>query len=94
MVKLKLDDTAVAEEPRRVNWGLAVTVVLAIVGWLIAGTAGAFGDYRKLGDRVTTLETQRTEDLRRGQEQRADDTRWKERIENKIDVLLQREAKK
>jgi hypothetical protein len=72
-----------------VNWGL-VAAALTIIGWLLAAGEGAFGDYRKIGDRVTTLETQRSEDVRKSREQREEDSRWRERMENKIDVLLQR----
>lgn len=62
----------------RVNWGL-VAAVLTILGWLLAAGSGAFGDYRKIGDRVTVLETQRDNDTKR-----------MERIENKLDFLIQR----
>jgi hypothetical protein len=89
MTRLDINKQA-TPEPKRRDWSLVVTILLAIVGWLFAATAGAFGDYRKLGDRVTTLETQRVEDVRTREQQRTDDTRWRERIENKIDAILQR----
>lgn len=68
-----------------VNWG-AVMAVLTIVGWLIMAASGAFGDYRKIGDRVTVLETQRASDTQRQErnEQRL------ERIESKLDRALER----
>jgi hypothetical protein len=61
-----------------INWGL-VAAVLTIIGWALAAASGAFGDYRKIGDRVTVLETQR-----------ANDTQRQERIENKVDRILER----
>jgi hypothetical protein len=72
-----------------INWGL-VAATLTIIGWMLAAAAGAFGDYRKIGDRVTTLETQREEDVKKSREQREEDSHWRERMENKIDLLLQR----
>ena len=63
-----------------------VTVAL----WLIGAASGLFGDYRKIGDRVTTLETQRAEDLRRENADRLDNQRRMERVEDKIDRLLER----
>lgn len=65
---------ATARGPR-VNWGVAITVVLAIVGWILAG----IGDYRRIENRVTTLEAQR-----QGDSQRLD------RMEDKIDRILER----
>lgn len=73
----------------RVNWGL-VAALLTIIGWLLAAASGAFGDYRKIGDRVTTLETQRIEDVKTRDQQRLEDARWRERLENKVDRLLER----
>jgi hypothetical protein len=72
-----------------INWGL-VAAALTIIGWLLAAAAGAFGDYREIGNRVTTLETQRSEDVKKAREQREEDSHWRERMENKIDLLLQR----
>lgn len=63
---------------KRINWG-AVAAVLTIVGWLIAAASGAFGDYRQVGDRVVTLEVQRMNDSRR-----------LDRMEDKIDRILER----
>jgi hypothetical protein len=73
----------------RVNWGL-VAASLTIVGWLLAAISGAFGDYRRIGDRVTTLEAQRVEDVKRTKEQRDEDNDWRARMEQKVDQLLQR----
>lgn len=58
----------------RVNWTLVITVVLAVLGWIFAG----MGDYRRIDNRVTTLETHRTNDTQR-----------LERLENKIDRILE-----
>jgi hypothetical protein len=89
MVKLDLNDKpallqAIREGrvdfgERRINWGLVLTVVVAILGWLVAAAGTGAGDYSRVRDRVTTLETQRANDIQR-----------MERIENKIDRLLER----
>lgn len=63
---------------RRVNWNV-VTAVLTIVGWLLIAASGFFGDYRQIDNRVTTLESQRKNDTDR-----------LDRIEDKIDRLLER----
>jgi hypothetical protein len=60
---------------RRVPWGLIVTVVIALIGWLLAGA----GDYRRITERVTTLEVQRVEDKNR-----------LERMDDKLDRILER----
>lgn len=62
----------------RVNWS-AVAVIVTLVLWLLGAASGLFGDYRRIGDRVTILETQRTNDNQR-----------MERIENKLDRILER----
>lgn len=64
-----------AARPRGVNW----SVVLAVVGWLLTTTGTALGAYFAMGTRVTTLEVQRAEDAKR-----------MERLENKIDRILER----
>lgn len=72
-----------------VNWNMvgAILTALALLGgWLM----GAFGDYRSIGERVTTLEVQRVEDVKKAEKQREEDAHWRERIENKVDLLLQR----
>lgn len=61
-------------EPRGVNWTIVIAIVSLIGGWF----AGGFIDNRDTYSRVTALETQRVEDSRRI-----------ERIENKIDRLLE-----
>ena len=63
---------------RGINWGM-VAAVLTIVGWMLAAASGAFGDYQRIGHRVTILETQRLNDAQR-----------MERIENKLDRILER----
>jgi predicted RNA binding protein YcfA (HicA-like mRNA interferase family) len=79
MTALDIDaEREVGSRLPRVNWGL-VAAVLTVLGWLLAASSGAFGDYRKTGDRVTVLETQR-----------ANDTDRMERIESKLDRLLER----
>lgn len=91
MTRLDLSDRQ--GEVRRANWGLVISIVataLTAIGMVLAFSSGVFGDYRKLGERVTTLETQRIEDVKTRDQQRSDDARWRERIENKIDALLQR----
>lgn len=90
MTRLGIDKISQTEtRSRRLDWGVVVAIAVAIIGWLCAGA----GDYRKLGDRVTTLETQRVEDVKTRDQQRADDSRWRERVENKIDAILQRGPK-
>ena len=66
-----------ADRPR-INWS-AVALVVSVALWLIGAASGLFGDYRKIGDRVTVLETQRIHDARR-----------MERVEDKIDRILER----
>lgn len=93
MVELNLHErreeerrAAEAEHSRwRVNWA-AVAVVVSVVSFLLMAASGAFGDYRKLGERVTTLEAQRDG----YQRQRAEDINRMEHIEDKIDRLLER----
>ena len=62
----------------RVNWG-AVAAVLTVLGWFLAAASGVFSDSRELEKRVTVLETQRQQDSQR-----------MERIENKVDRVLER----
>lgn len=71
------------------NW-TAVGVITAIAAALLSLVSAGAGDYRRVGDRVTTLETQRVEDQKRFDQQRSDDSRWRERMEQKVDLLLQR----
>ncbi|OFW05638.1 MAG: hypothetical protein A3H96_11295 [Acidobacteria bacterium RIFCSPLOWO2_02_FULL_67_36] len=59
----------------RVNWTVVITLVAIVVGWMIIGGA----DNRAIVSRIASLEAQRVEDSRRI-----------ERIENKIDLLIQR----
>ena len=59
----------------RVNWTVVITLVAILVGWMIIGGA----DNRAIVSRIASLEAQRVEDSRRI-----------ERIENKIDLLIQR----
>lgn len=65
--------------PRRINWsavGVITAIAISILSWFGSG----FSDYRKVNDRVLTLENQRVEDKAR-----------MERVENKIDRLLDRQ---
>lgn len=79
------DDRRDDEETRRkggVNWsavGVIAAVAISILSWFGSG----FSDYRKVNDRVLTLENQRVEDRSR-----------MERIESKLDRLLERPAAK
>lgn len=92
MTTLGLGSSQAPQKRSRLNWGM-VAAVLTIIGWLLAAASGAFGDYRDIGNRVTVLETQRVEDVRTRDQQRSDDARWRERVENKIDALLSRDRK-
>jgi hypothetical protein len=61
-------------EPGRVNWTFVLAVVSLLFGWVASG----FTDNRHTASRITALEAQRVEDSRR-----------MERIENKIDRLIE-----
>jgi hypothetical protein len=63
------------EPRRRVNWG-AVAAVITIVGWMLGAASGFFGDYKRVGERVTILETLRETDALQ-----------RERMELKLDKL-------
>lgn len=58
----------------KVNWGLVLTVVALLVGWLLMG----FSDNRAIISRITALETNRANDAQR-----------MERIESKVDRVLE-----
>lgn len=66
------------ESARSINWS-AIGVITALAISLLSWFASGFSDYRKVNDRVLTLENQRVEDKAR-----------MERVENKIDRLLDR----
>lgn len=73
---------------QRINWtaiGVVTAIALAFLSWLGSGAQ----DYRHLGDRVTVLETNRQNDVDRMKRIE----RSIERMDEKLDVLLQREAK-
>lgn len=78
MQSLGLGPSPAPPRPRATNWGM-VAAILTIVGWMLAGASGVFGDYRNLDKRITTLESQR-----QNESQRLD------RMESKIDRLLER----
>lgn len=59
----------------RVNWTVVLTVIGLLAGWVLAG----FDDNRSIYARVSALEAQRVEDSRR-----------MERIEDKVDRILER----
>lgn len=69
------------DQPRKINWP-AVGVVVALAMSLLSWCGSGVNDYRRVGDRVLTLENQRVEDKGR-----------MERIESKLDRLLERTAK-
>ena len=60
----------------RINWSLAITIALALLSWVWGAAVGAW----QFNDRVTKLETHRENDTHR-----------LERIENKVDRLLERQ---
>jgi hypothetical protein len=78
---------------RRIPWGLIVTIAIALVGWMYAALGAGVGDYSKVRDRVTTLEVQRVEDIRARERQRDDDQKWRDRVDSKLDWLIQSSAK-
>lgn len=78
-----------ATDRPKVNWS-AVAVLVTLALWLLGAASGLFGDYRRIGDRVTTLETQRIEDLRRDEATRQDQVKRLERLEDKVDRVLER----
>lgn len=66
------------DQKRGINWsavGVLTAIAISILSWFGSG----FSDYRKVNDRVLTLENQRVEDKAR-----------MERVEGKIDRLLER----
>jgi hypothetical protein len=63
---------------RHVNWTLILTVALALVGWAVAGLRSYADDTSDLKSRIAVVET------------KADDTaKWRERVELKLDHLLE-----
>jgi hypothetical protein len=65
-----------APPPRlRINWNLVITITVMLLSWVWGAASGAW----QFNDRVTKLET-----LRQGDERRL------ERIEYKVDRLLER----
>ena len=63
---------------KAINWS-AIGVVVAIAVALLSLVGSGFSDYRRVNDRVLTLENLRGEDNKR-----------MERIESKLDRLLER----
>jgi hypothetical protein len=62
---------------QRVNWGLIVTVLLALMGWAVAGLRSYADDTAALKERIAIVET------------KADETKqWRERMEAKVDRIL------
>ena len=86
------DDDNVHRSPRglgrrktdqpKINWS-AVSVIFAVSIYVVGSLTGFFGanaaEVRKISERLSILETQRFEDVRR-----------MERIENKLDRILER----
>lgn len=60
---------------QKLNWSLIVTLTLAVIGWLLGG----FSSYAQVEHRITVVETQQSSTDRR-----------LDRIEHKIDALLER----
>lgn len=77
MTTLNLHDT----EPRRlaINWGIVIPTVLTLASWIGGAVVYASSNTHDLDKRVQVLETLRPEDSRR-----------LERLEQKVDQLLQR----
>lgn len=73
----------------KVNWQ-AVAAVTAIAIALASFFGSGASGVGTVMNRLQTLETQRVEDQRRLEQIRADDARWRERLENKVDRLLER----
>lgn len=104
MTKLNLDDRPgllkavndgrVDFSDRRISVSRVITIIVAILGWVWAfigsGTGAVAKDYVAVRDRVNTLETQRTEDLRERERQRGDEQQWREKVDRKLDSLLLR----
>jgi hypothetical protein len=62
---------------QRVNWGLILTVTLALIGWAVAGLRSYADDTAALKERIAIVETQ------------ADDAKqWRDRMEQKVDKIL------
>ena len=59
----------------KVNWGLVATLALALVGWLLSGAA----DVAAMKARIAVVEAKQT-----------DGDRWRERMEGKVDRILER----
>lgn len=78
---------------QRLNWS-AVTIVVTISLWLLGGVFGWFGanadEVKRISERLATLEAQRTQDVRQNEIDRASDRQWKNRMEDKIDRVLER----
>ena len=88
------DGDPVALADRRVSLGRVITYIFAILGWLWAllgsGTGVVAKDYVSVRDRVTTLETQRVEDLRAQSRRDQDDREWRAAVDRKLDAVISR----
>jgi hypothetical protein len=105
MVTLNLDDkpglmTAVRSgrvqfAERRYPWaaiGVSVTVAVALLGWLVSGLGEYHNADKALDKRVTTLEAQRAEDVKNRDQQRGEDQKWRERVDEKLDRMIEQLA--
>lgn len=92
MTTLELGNGTVDAVPqrRRLGVGTIIMVAIAVTGWLLAGAGGVFGDYRRLNDRVTVLETEQRSN-RESTEQRLERIEHSiERMDEKLDRALTR----
>lgn len=92
MTTLELGNgTLDAVQPRRrLGLGTIIVIAIAVMGWILAGAGGVFGDYRRLNDRVTVLETEQRSN-RESTEQRLERIEHSiERMDEKLDRALTR----
>lgn len=71
---------------RRINWPLVLTVISMATSWLGGAAVGAW----QFNDRVTKLETSRTHDVEQRREEREAERLWRQRLEDKVDRILER----